>query len=228
MSFAVSIRVSRGRRAVRVLRCRRVALRLHLPPPPTLRAPEIRMCCASVVEVEMSVLQRMFALLLAVAALAYLATSSVVIVDQRVHAEALARRQMEAIKAQSYSPNPTTVPYEKVAASGNYTTTITVSHWLTPTGPFQSVLPEPDGPTTKTLSFLRFRLGLLTRDWCFAISTASNLLVSSCPMMNSSSSFFISNAVFLLKPTLPPLSQLSSRRPFSFFSLTKQLRHALP
>ncbi len=68
---------------VRVLRCRRVALRLHLPPSPTLRAPVIRMCCASVVEVEMSVLQRMFALLLAVAALAYLATSSVVIVDQR-------------------------------------------------------------------------------------------------------------------------------------------------
>ena len=71
--------------------------------------------------------------------------AGVVVVDQRVHAEALARRQMEAIKAQTYSPNPTAVPYQKVSSSGNYTTTIAVSYWLTPTGPFQGTLPEADG-----------------------------------------------------------------------------------
>jgi hypothetical protein len=70
-------------------------------------------------------------------------------VEKRVSAQTLARRQMETIKAVPYSPNPTSVPYPSLADTGGYSIGITVTHWLSPTGPFQAAIPAENSGLQK-------------------------------------------------------------------------------
>ena len=65
-------------------------------------------------------------------------------VEKQVSAETCARRQMEAIKAAPYRPNPTVEPYPTVPITGPYTLTIEVRYWLSPTGPFVDTPPAED------------------------------------------------------------------------------------
>lgn len=73
--------------------------------------------------------------LVLVALLSGLSTSSasVAAMRQRVTAENLARRQMEAIKAAPYRLNPTVQPYPLAPVTEGYTVTVAVRYWLTPT-----------------------------------------------------------------------------------------------
>jgi len=76
-----------------------------------------------------------------------LATSgqSVRLVDYRVSAENLARRQMELIKAAPYQANPTAVPYPTLVAPTRFSIETEVAYWVPePTATFQESLPETD------------------------------------------------------------------------------------
>ena len=68
----------------------------------------------------------------------------VAIVERRVAAESYARRQIEAIKATDYQENPTAVPYPTVPATGTYSVAVTVTYWISPTGPFTTAMQTPD------------------------------------------------------------------------------------
>lgn len=64
----------------------------------------------------------------------------VAVVRQRVTAENYARKQMEAIKAAPYQPNPTVQPYPTVEMSSNYGVNIEVSYWVSDTQTFVSTV----------------------------------------------------------------------------------------
>lgn len=67
------------------------------------------------------------------------------LVDYRVSAENLARRQMELIKAAPYQANPTVVPYPTLVAPTRFTIETEVAYWIPePTATFQESLPETD------------------------------------------------------------------------------------
>ena len=68
----------------------------------------------------------------------------VAVVERRVAAESLTRRQLEAIKAADYQGNPTAVPYPTVPVSSPYSVTVAVTYWISPTGPFTTALQIPD------------------------------------------------------------------------------------
>lgn len=71
-------------------------------------------------------------------------SAGVAIVQQRVTAENLARRQMEAIKAAPYQAAPAATPYPTVPAPSNYTLEIEVSYWVSATCTFTSSVPAED------------------------------------------------------------------------------------
>lgn len=66
--------------------------------------------------------------------------TGVAVVRQRVSAENYARKQMEAIKAAPYQPNPTVQPYPTVAMNPGYSATIEVSYWISATQIFSSTV----------------------------------------------------------------------------------------
>jgi hypothetical protein len=66
------------------------------------------------------------------------------IVEKRVVGENLARRQLEEIKAADYQANPTVQPYPAIPVDGPYSVTVTVTHWVSPTGPFTTAMQSPD------------------------------------------------------------------------------------
>ena len=66
------------------------------------------------------------------------------IVEKRVAGENLARRQLEEIKAADYQANPTVQPYPAIPVDGPYSVTVTVTHWVSPTGPFATAMQSPD------------------------------------------------------------------------------------
>ena len=66
------------------------------------------------------------------------------IVEKRVVGENLARRQLEAIKAADYQANPIGLPYPTIPVAGAYSVTVTVTHWISPTGPFTTAAQSPD------------------------------------------------------------------------------------
>jgi len=70
-------------------------------------------------------------------------------VEKRVSAQTLARRQMEAIKAAPYQANPTAVAYPAIGDTGGYSMGVTVTHWLSPTGPFQAAIPAQNSGLQK-------------------------------------------------------------------------------
>ncbi len=61
------------------------------------------------------------------------------IVEKRVAGENLARRQLEEIKAAEYQEN-----YPAIPVDGPYSVTVTVTHWISPTGPFTTAAQSPD------------------------------------------------------------------------------------
>lgn len=63
------------------------------------------------------------------------------LVRQRVIAENLARRQMEAIKAAEYQPDPTAVPYPAVTED-RYEVDVAVGHWLSDTETFTTTVSD--------------------------------------------------------------------------------------
>jgi type II secretory pathway pseudopilin PulG len=83
-------------------------------------------------------------------------STSVRIIEQRVSAENLARRQIELIKAAPYRVNPTTVPYPILSNSGVYSVTVDVSYWVSPT--FVSVMPNPTTSPDSGLQRINVRL----------------------------------------------------------------------
>jgi hypothetical protein len=67
------------------------------------------------------------------------------LVDYRVSAENLARRQMELIKAAPYQVDPTAVPYPALVPPARFTIETQVSYWEPePAAMFQEDLPEVD------------------------------------------------------------------------------------
>ncbi len=67
------------------------------------------------------------------------------LVDYRVSAENLARRQMELIKAAPYQVDPTTAPYPTLVAPSRFTIETQVSYWVPePAATFQQELPDSD------------------------------------------------------------------------------------
>jgi type II secretory pathway pseudopilin PulG len=70
--------------------------------------------------------------------------SGVVVVNQQVGAQALARQQMELVKADPYAPNPTAVPYTRIADTGGFTSTLTVTYWDPASATFVSTRPGTD------------------------------------------------------------------------------------
>ncbi len=61
------------------------------------------------------------------------------IVERRVVGENLARRQLEEIKGAEYQEN-----YPAIPVAGPYSVTVTVTHWVSPTGPFTTAMQSPD------------------------------------------------------------------------------------
>lgn len=98
--------------------------------------------------------------LVLVALLSGLSTSSasVAAMRQRVTAENLARRQMEAIKAAPYRLNPTVQPYPLAPVTEGYTVTVAVRYWLTPTFTTTVPITETDqGLQEMTVSVFTWR-----------------------------------------------------------------------
>lgn len=95
------------------------------------------------------------ALLILIGGLGTSATS-VRIIEQRVSAENLARRQMELIKAAPYRVNPTTVPYPLLTSAGIYSVAIDVNYWVSPT--FVSVMPNPTTTPDSGLQRIKVRI----------------------------------------------------------------------
>ena len=75
-----------------------------------------------------------------------LSTGSIAVaaIDRQVSAEDYARWQMEAIKAASYQPNPTSVPYPSVSGGEGYSVFTQVTYWITSTESFTTTLPTQD------------------------------------------------------------------------------------
>ena len=61
------------------------------------------------------------------------------IVEKRVVGENLARRQLEEIKAAEYQEN-----YPAIPVASPYSVAVTVTHWVSPTGPFTTAMQSPD------------------------------------------------------------------------------------
>jgi len=68
----------------------------------------------------------------------------VAVVERRVVAENLARTQLETVKAAAYQENPILVPYPTIPVTGTYSVAVTVTYWISPTGPFTTALQVPD------------------------------------------------------------------------------------
>jgi len=66
------------------------------------------------------------------------------IVEKRVVGENLARRQLETIKAAEYREDPIGLPYPTIPVADPYSVTVTVTHWMSPTGPFTTAMQSPD------------------------------------------------------------------------------------
>jgi len=67
------------------------------------------------------------------------------VVDYRVSAETLARRQMELIKAAPYQPDPTAVPYPTLVTPAHLQIQTEVAYWLPdPVAAFLTAPPESD------------------------------------------------------------------------------------
>jgi len=67
------------------------------------------------------------------------------LVDYRVSAENLARRQMELIKAAPYQVDPTTAPYPILVTPSRFTIETQVNYWVPePTATFQQEPPDTD------------------------------------------------------------------------------------
>lgn len=74
----------------------------------------------------------------------YTSGSGVVVVNQQVGAQALARQQMEMVKADLYSPNPTAVPYSRITDTDAFTSTLTVTYWDSASDAFVATVPTTD------------------------------------------------------------------------------------
>jgi type II secretory pathway pseudopilin PulG len=70
--------------------------------------------------------------------------NGVVVVNHQVGAQALVRQQMELVKADLYAPNPTVVPYTRIADTASFASTLTVTYWDPTTGAFVSTVPTTD------------------------------------------------------------------------------------
>jgi type II secretory pathway pseudopilin PulG len=73
-----------------------------------------------------------------------LSSRGVMVVERRVSGENYARQQVELIKSSAYQPDPTSVPYPTVTASGVYSLSVAVSYWSPDSETFQDTLPEID------------------------------------------------------------------------------------
>ena len=74
-------------------------------------------------------------------------SKGVALIRRRVTAQAIARSQMEAIKAAPYRSNPAVDPYPAVQSTSGYSLTVDVGYWVSPT--FTTEFPETDGGLQK-------------------------------------------------------------------------------